>query len=391
VTEYFAAPDTLSAVVGSARRQHLRVVMLLERSESSRYFETAVPLLHSSGVDVSLVSLRPPGTLHDALTSRGIPALSLNSRTARSYPWAAVRLRSMLAACRPDVLHAHEPIASTLAGLATLGNRTAPVAIFHRHHTYLPGRQAAFSWAASRLCPWTMAVSQAVADAAMTIDRVSPRRVCVAQNGIPPLRHVSDGEVKEIRVRLGIAKDSHVVVIVARLRVDKGVQTVIRAMPTIRSQSARQVHLVIVGDGPMYDNLQALALTYGSRGITFVGHQDDVASWYALADVVAVPSLTESFGLSALEAMAAARPVVASRVGGLREVVADRVSGVLVPPGDPNALAAAISRLLVSPDRAHSLAVAAALHAGRLTTAVMVASWMACYEGAMNAVSRSSG
>jgi glycosyltransferase involved in cell wall biosynthesis len=94
---------------------------------------------------------------------------------------------------------------------------------------------------------------------------------------------------------------------------------------------------VVAGDGPDGDALRVAAEQVPSP-IHFVGHQTEVGPWYGIADVVWMPSHYEAFGLSAAEAMACERPVVASGVGGLTEVVADGVTGVLIPPQDADAL-----------------------------------------------------
>jgi glycosyltransferase involved in cell wall biosynthesis len=144
------------------------------------------------------------------------------------------------------------------------------------------------------------------------------------------------------------------VVYVGRLHRQKGLDTLLRAVARLPG-----VQAVLVGDGPQRGALQRLAAGLGVAGrlhVTgFVPHSE-VAGMLAAADVVVLPSRYEELGTSLLEAMAAGRPVVASRVGGIPEVVRDGADGLLVPARDEAALASAISRLLRDAPLAESLA-----------------------------------
>jgi glycosyltransferase involved in cell wall biosynthesis len=116
--------------------------------------------------------------------------------------------------------------------------------------------------------------------------------------------------------------------------------------------------------------------------VVFAGFRRDVGACLAAADVVALPSLHEGLGVAALEAMAAARPVVASRVGGLAEVVVDGESGVLAPPGDPAALADALRGLAGDPARRAQLGQGGRARVlARYTSARMAEGTLACYGG----------
>jgi glycosyltransferase involved in cell wall biosynthesis len=225
-----------------------------------------------------------------------------------------------------------------------------------------------------------MAVSQATANAVCAEYGVAPARMFVAYNGGPALRQVSAEETRLLRRQLQISTDAHVVVIVTRLRPEKGHRRLIEAMPLVAAGATRQVYLVIVGDGPYRAALEEYARTMWPRNVRFVGHQQDVAPWFALADVVAVPSDREAFGLSAIEAMYSRRPLVASRVGGLCEVVEHGESGLLVEP-TPCELADALLAVLLRPALAARLAEGGFRRAHtHFTTEAMVQGWVRCYE-----------
>src|SRR6185369_17992616 len=123
-------------------------------------------------------------------------------------------------------------------------------------------------------------------------------------------------------------------------------------------------HLLVVGEGSQRELLEAQASSLGlldgrSSSITFTGRRDDVPAVTAALDVAVLPSYREAQGLSILEAMALSRPVVASAVGGIPEMIEDGLTGLLVPPRDPAALSAAITRLLTDHPYADTLAKAA--------------------------------
>jgi glycosyltransferase involved in cell wall biosynthesis len=131
-----------------------------------------------------------------------------------------------------------------------------------------------------------------------------------------------------------------VLLAVARLAPQKGVDVAIRALPRIR-ESISDAALVVLGEGPERERLEALARTLGvADAVHMPGRAGDVASWYRRADLLVHPARWEGFGLALLEAMLAELAVVASAVSAVPEVVADGVTGVLVPPDDAEALAA---------------------------------------------------
>jgi glycosyltransferase involved in cell wall biosynthesis len=143
-----------------------------------------------------------------------------------------------------------------------------------------------------------------------------------------------------------IPESSPIVGVVARLEAEKGHRTLIDAWPRVLAVHP-EAWLLIVGEGSERNALEEQAEGLGiSAGVVFAGRREDVPAVTAALDVSVLPSYREAQGLSVLEAMALSRPVVASRVGGIPEMIEDGVSGLLVPPNDPPALASAINRLL---------------------------------------------
>jgi len=150
----------------------------------------------------------------------------------------------------------------------------------------------------------------------------------------------------DVRRQQGIPADAPVIGIVGRLDRGKGHEVLLRAMPRILAGRPGTV-LLVVGEGPEGERLAALARALGiESSCRFLGHVEPVQPCYEASDVVAVPSFREGFCYTAVEAQALGRPLVASRAGSLPEVMAEGRSGLLVPPGEPEPLAAALLELL---------------------------------------------
>lgn len=149
----------------------------------------------------------------------------------------------------------------------------------------------------------------------------------------------------DVRSNLGISPDSYVIGILGRLTEQKGHETVLRAMPLIAGEIP-DTRLMIVGEGDRKERLERLAKELGVEHLCrFIGHADPVQPYYEACDVVAVPSYFEGFCFAALEAQILRKPVVASDTSSLPEVVRSGTTGYLLPPGDVEAFAKALSTL----------------------------------------------
>jgi glycosyltransferase involved in cell wall biosynthesis len=137
----------------------------------------------------------------------------------------------------------------------------------------------------------------------------------------------------------------------------KGLSVLLEAMAHLKQEAGKPIcQLLIVGEGPAEEKLRALSEQFGiASHVVFAGKRRDIPHLLSLMDVFVLPSLYEGFGIAILEAMAAGKPVVASRVGGIPEFVVSGESGLLVQPGDSVALVAAIRRLLAQPEQAKAL------------------------------------
>lgn len=170
--------------------------------------------------------------------------------------------------------------------------------------------------------------------------------VSLIYNGVDLQRYNHQQPCCTLHEEYLIPEDAPIVGVVARLEAEKGHRTLIDAWPDVLA-AVPNVWLLVVGEGSERDALEAEAASLGvSERVVFTGRREDVPAVTAALDIAVLPSYREAQGLSVLEAMALSRPVVASKVGGIPEMIEDGVTGLLVPPNDCNALAGAIIRLL---------------------------------------------
>jgi glycosyltransferase involved in cell wall biosynthesis len=179
---------------------------------------------------------------------------------------------------------------------------------------------------------------------------VAPQRVVKLHNAINVDAYSGGHGGRDFRQEIGIGPHARLVGAVGRLSVEKGLEYLLKACAQLIAKN-RLVKLLVVGDGPQRQELEALAKSLGiSEDVIFCGHRSDVHRIYPALDVYAIPSLTEGMPIALLEAMVFGRSVVASRVGGIPEVVQDGVTGFLVPPRDVDQLAEKMWDILQSPN-----------------------------------------
>jgi len=276
---------------------------------------------------------------------------------------AGFRLRRLVRDRRYDIVHFHTARAHALApylyGLA--GNdetRPRPRLIVTRRMDYVPNRWFA-PWLYNRAVDGIAAISPSVAEA-LVAGGVKRDRIALIPSGVDCERFQPPTEAARLAARaaLGLTSDQFVMGTVGMLEPRKGHRTLVEALARLEAHSAicETQCCLIAGGGSLQAALadQISALEAGGQiapgVIRMPGACTDPYSILAALDLFVMPSLAEGLGVAALEAMACGLPVVASEVGGLRDLVTDGATGLLVPPADPAALAEAISKLASEPN-----------------------------------------
>jgi glycosyltransferase involved in cell wall biosynthesis len=175
------------------------------------------------------------------------------------------------------------------------------------------------------------------------------------RNGIDLKESVMQRERQQLRLNLGVDSETCLIGTVGRLAAVKGLQYLLTAVQNLLSQHIN-VKLLIVGDGEMREELESQASRLGiSAHAMFLGHRDDTQDLLTSMDIFVLPSLSEGVPMALLEAMAASRPIVASRVGGIPEIVTNGVEGFLVEPTDVQGLVDKCLELIRSQDLANKM------------------------------------
>jgi glycosyltransferase involved in cell wall biosynthesis len=207
--------------------------------------------------------------------------------------------------------------------------------------------------------PWTQAVvccSEAVCRSVRAQLGGAGKKYLSIPFGVDVDRYAGAAPVK--RQELGLREDLPVIGTVCRLvEPKKGLSVLLQAVALFRDRSPSPgLQLLIVGEGPAHSSLREQSERLGiAPWVVFAGVRRDIPTLLPLLDIFVLPSLYEGFGIAILEAMAAGRPVIATEVGGIPEVVIHRETGLLVPPGDPTALTDAIQWMLSHPEDAKAL------------------------------------
>jgi len=268
-----------------------------------------------------------------------------------------MKLEKLLREIRPDVVHGHGSKGGFLARAAAhaIG---LPNTVYTPHCFAFAGPVGAFRTRFYRAMErragrWTarlIAVSSHEARLAADAKILPPERISLIPNGLEDDAPVSPTPSPDLRTALGLDPSDVVIGFVGRLWRQKGLDLLIMSLPEVlkRRPAAR---LLLLGEGPERKALEKLARTVDvADRVVFVGQRPDVRTCLQLMDVFVLPSRWESAPYALLEAMASARPIVATRVGGMPEMLDDGRCGALVEPEDPDALARAILDVLQKPD-----------------------------------------
>lgn len=308
--------------------------------------------LKKRGWEVRVVSMLPPQAFTEELKEAGIPLLTLNMRRGVADPRAVFRLVKMLCEWRPQILTSfmfHANLLGRIAG--RLAGVPIVVSSIRSENFGGPWRDRI-----TRLTDWmedvTTTNSRLAAEKLLKRGVVPRERIHVIPNGLVLDKFtVENSNRTEFRQQLGITeKRDFLWLAVGRLEEAKDYSNLLQAFKIIM-QSGHKAQLRVAGQGPLLENLQRQSINLGiSDRVVFLGLRRDIPSLLDAADGFVLSSAWEGLPNVVMEAMAAAKPVVATCVGGVPELVQEGVNGYIVPPGDSEALAAAMMKMMALPE-----------------------------------------
>jgi len=323
----------------------LHVIVSLGIGGAERLVVSAATRLPRGEFESVICCLAEPGLLAGEAQRAGVRVVCVGDFPGVRHPLAFARLVRLIRAERPDVVHTHLQAANLYGRCAALiAGAPAIVATEHNVYASKAARYVAVERWLARRSDALVAVSEEVRRFLASQLALDASAIRVIHNGIAPAMPTERG-LAALRQRLAFVGGRPLIGVVASLTAKKGHEHLLRALAALRDRGVGCV-AVFAGDGPERSRLQSMAATLGlANDVLFLGNWRPAAEVFALLDVFVLPSVVEGLPLALLEAMAAGVPVVATTVGGVPEVIAHGVNGLLVPPASPPALADAIASL----------------------------------------------
>ncbi len=342
-------------------------------------------------VDLSVATFcrpsTPAGPFLSALNAAGVPVYSVRERRAGD-PFVVPRLLALVASLKPDIIQTHNSKSHFLLRVTGLSRRLPWIA-FHHGFTATDFRDRLHNrvarWAL-RGAPHIVTVCRAFSFDLCRLG-IPASRVLVRHNIVGPFVPPPAEDLAALRASLAISPDARVLLAVGRLSREKGHVDLLDAVALLRAAGhPAAIRVVIVGGGPERGELESRCRQPDLSGcVTFAGQQETVRPFYAISQLLVLPSHSEGSSNVVLEAMAAGLPIVATGVGGTTELLTDGENALLVPCRDPQALSRAIALLLDDPELARRLGQAAQTASRNYTPDAYAASLIGLYRAVLDA------
>ncbi|MFN2240249.1 MAG: glycosyltransferase family 4 protein [Thermoanaerobaculia bacterium] len=375
---------------GRRAEQPIRLLWLIDSLTFGGAESLVIPFAEASrerGIDLTVCVRKTieGNPLEAEVRSLGIEVVNLDATTLRDRR-AYRRLRSLVTSRGIELIHSHLAYAGIWGALISRQTGVPLVASLHVSPAEGAGikervRRMLLVALLNRYGSRIIVVSAALAEQWREATSLRPEKLEIVRNGIP--LHPFAGAGDDVRAELGLPAWDPVVMTVSVLRERKGIDILLRAaVPLLRRIPS--CRFVIVGDGPSRGRLEKLAAGLGVKdAVVWTGFRRDVGRLLSAADLFVLPTLGDAFPTAVIEAMAAGKPVIASAVGGVPEIV-DSATGILVPPGDEAALAEAIGYALESPEwRQDAGRAGKRKAAAELSAAAWVERLLSVYRSAM--------
>lgn len=370
----------------------LHIIKAKQIGGAERHLLILLPALADLGIEAHLLLIVEPDHLMAHLVEE---ARTLGISTSRvpihGHLDAGLvpRLRDAIQHVNPDIVHSHLIHADTFSALAMTLRRGLLVSTRHNDDDFRQSRGNRWlQRTVGRRATTIIAISDAVRQVVVEAEGFPAERVHRVHYGFP-YRTIAADELRRKRAallaELRLPTETILLGTVSRLTEQKGISSALRAaQPIIQADSS--VHFVVAGDGPSREALENLVEELAiTEQVHFLGWREDAVDVIGALDIFLMPSLWEGFGLTLLEAMSQRRPIIASRVSAIPEIVYDEETGLLVPPRDSSAMTSALQRLLDDPAlRAHFGLMGAARLQDYFTVERMARQTLDVYHGVLH-------
>lgn len=344
--------DRIASSFLLAMTSKIRVLYCVETISSGGVEQTRLTLaknLPKDKFEIKITCSYASGPIAEALQEEGVELIRLGSMK-HPFDWNIhKKVQAIIREFKPQIMHGGVFEGNSLTALSGTWMQV-PVRIMEE--TSDPqNRSAKANWLLrqfSKMVDKVTAISPNVERYLLNIAKIERRKVQLINNGVTMPNPISDTQKITLKNELGLAEDTLVLGFVGRLFNDhKRMTDLLEAISLIKQ---KQIKLLMVGDGRdrglVEEKIKELGI---SEQVILVGYQSNTSLYYSIMDIFCIPSAREGFGLVAVEAMLFGLPVIASEVGGLKDVVVDGETGFLVPPRSPESIAEKIQILIDQP------------------------------------------
>lgn len=293
------------------------------------------------------------GHLGEKLKEKGINIFAMNRKKGIDFHLIA-RLTKLMRKYKVSIMHAHS-YSPYFYGATSAILTKVPTIIFTEHGRFFPDRKRfkriIYNQFLSLFTTQFVAVSEEIKRSLVTYEGIREKKIAIILNGVDLDKFNIDIPLEKKKKEFNLKSTDKILGLVARLEIRKDIPTLLKAMTNVLKVFP-ETKLLIVGDGNLQTNLEDLSKELEIyKNVVFCGRREDIPEIMKIIDIYVLSSISEGTSVSLLEAMAAKKPVVATNVGGNPKVIQDGISGILVPPQNPEILAEKIISLLGNPEK----------------------------------------
>lgn len=293
------------------------------------------------------------GHLGEKLKEKGINIFALNRKKGIDFHLIG-RLTKLMRKYKVSIMHAHSYSPYFYGATAGILAKV-PTIIFTEHGRFFPDRKRVkriiYNQFLSLFTTQFVAVSEDIKKSLVVYEGIQEKKIMVILNGVDVDKFNIDIQLDKKKKEFNLEPTDKIIALVARLEMRKDIPTLLKAMTHVL-KVFKETKLLIVGEGELQTKLKDLSKELEIyKNVIFCGRREDIPEIMKIIDIYVLSSISEGTSVTLLEAMAAKKPIVATNVGGNPKVIQDSISGILVPPQNPDILAEKIISLLGHPER----------------------------------------